>query len=144
MRAIEPPNLRNGRFEIPIETEGRLALPPELVRFLGLEPGDIAALEPLEDLEKYVKIRFYRQILTFPLDALSLSIRWSFIVEMLRLPLTALDEGGALWIPPRVLRLRPGDRPVLSVTEVFGSSWPSVELSEPKPGVGRGPRSVVP
>ena len=132
MRTIEPPRLRNSRCEIPIETEGRLALPPELVRVLGLEPGDIMALEPFEALGKYVKIRFYRQILTFPLDALSLSIRWSFIVEMLRPPLTALDEEGAIWIPPDVLRLRPGDRPVLSITVIFGSSWPSVDLSEPR------------
>lgn len=128
MRAIEPPNLRNGRFEILIETEGRLALPPELVRSLGLEPGDIVCLDPLEALGRYVKIRFYRQILTFPLDAISLSIRWSFIVEMLRLPLTALEQEGALWIPPEVLRLRPGDRLVLSVDAWPGASWPSVGL----------------
>ncbi len=132
MCAIEPPRLRNGRFEITIETEGRLTLPPELVRALGLEPGDIVALEPLEGLGKYVRIQFYRQILTFPVEALSLSIRWSFIVELLRLPLTAIEEGGALWIPPDVLPLRAGDRPVLSVTALFESSWPSVYLEEPR------------
>lgn len=132
MRAIEPPRLRDGRFEIMIETGGRLALPSNLVQVLGLAPGDIVALEPFEGLGKYVKIRFYRQILTFPLEALSMAIRWSFIVELLRLPLTALDEDGEMLIPPDVLHLRAGDRPVLSVTALPGASWPLLYLEEPR------------
>lgn len=132
MCLIRPHGVRGGRFEIAIETEGRVALPPELVEALGLEPGDIVCLEPHEALGKYVQIRFYRQILTFPLDALSLSIRWSFILELQRLPLTALDEEGALWIPPDILPLRLGDRPVLRVSAMSEASWPSVYLEEPK------------
>lgn len=134
MYVIRPHGVRDGRFEILIETEGRLALPPELVQALDLEPGDIVCLEPeqYEALGKYVQIRFYRQILTFPLDALSLSIRWSFILELQRLPLTTLDEGGALWIPPDILPLRPGDRPVLRVSAMSETSWPDVYLEEPR------------
>lgn len=136
MGPIRPYGVRNGRFEIAIETEGRLALPPDLAEALGLEPGDIVCLEPHGSLMKYVQIRFYRQILTFPLDALSLSIRWSFILELQRLPLTALDERGGLWIPPDILPLRPGDRPVLVVSALSENSWPSVYLEEPKSRCG--------
>ena len=131
MRAIEPLRRREGRFEILIETEGLLTLPSELIQFLNLKPGDIVALEPFEALGTYVNIRFYRETLTFPLDALSLSIRWSFIVEVLRLPLTALDERGGLWIPPDVLQLRAGDRMQLSFDALSVYSWPPVYLSKP-------------
>jgi hypothetical protein len=130
MCLIRPHGVRGGRFEIAIEAEGRLALPPELVEALGLEPGDIVCLEPLEGLGMCLEIRFYRQILIFPVDALSLSIRWSFILELQRLPLTALDEEGAIWIPPDILPLRPGDRPVLRVSALYETSWPSVYLEE--------------
>lgn len=123
---LEPPRLRSGRFEIAIETEGLLPLPPELVRTLGLGPGDIVALEPLEG---EVRIELYRQILTFPWEALAPAIRWSFTVHLLRRSLTALDEGGAIEVPSEVLRLRPGDRKVLSVTALPGASWPLLYLS---------------
>lgn len=126
MRSPEPLRLRSGVFRITIETEGCLTLPPELVRPLGLEPGDIVPLKPLGDA---VEIRFYRQILTFPLETLSPAIRWSFIVELQSLPLTALDERRTLWIPREIVHLRPGDRVVLSVSAMAGVSWPSVYLS---------------
>jgi len=126
MRGLEPPRLRDGRFEMTIETEGCLVLPPELVCTLGLAPGDIVALEPVDET---LRIRFYRQILTFPREALAPAIRWSFTVELLRLSLTALDAGGAMIVPPDVLRLRAGDRRVLSVTALPGASWPLLYLS---------------
>ncbi len=126
MRGLEPPRLRDGRFEITIETEGRLTFPPELVRTLGLAPGDIVALKPVDDT---LRIRFYRQILTFPWEALAPAIRWSFTVELLRLPLTALDAGGAMVVPSDVMPLPAGDRRVLTVTGSFGTSWPLLYLS---------------
>src|SRR6185436_13903742 len=55
MRGIEPPRVRDGRFEIVIETEGLLPLPPELVRSLGLAPGDIVVLKPVDET---VRIQF--------------------------------------------------------------------------------------
>ena len=126
MRGIEPPRVRDGRFEIVIETEGLLPLPPELVRSLGLAPGDIVVLKPVDET---VRIQFYRQILTFPREALSPEARWSFVCQLLRLSLTALDEAGSLVIPPDVSRLPAGDRRVLSVTALPGASWPLLYLS---------------
>lgn len=123
MRGIEPRQRYD--YVIEVESGGSLALPAEWLQKLGLAPGDIVALEPLDWA---LKIRFYRQILTFPWEALSLPIRWSFIVDLLRLPLTALDERGAITIPPKVLRLRAGEKRKLTVEPVFGSFWPSVYL----------------
>lgn len=128
MRTIEPPRCRDSRYEIAIETEGRLPLPPELIRSLGLAPGDLVALEPLGDA---VTLRFYRQILTVPEGAMSPEARWTFARELLHLPLTALDETGDLAISPDVLRLPAGDRKLLRVTALFGASWPLVCLAAP-------------
>jgi len=128
MQGIEPPRCRDGRYEIAIETEGRLPLPPELIRSLGLSPGDIVALQPLDDA---VSLQFYRQILTVPEEALSPEARWSFARDFLRLYLTALDETGDLAIPPDILYLPAGDRRVLRVTALYGTSWPLVHLTAP-------------
>lgn len=128
MSGIEPPRCRDSRHEITIETEGRLPLPPELIRNLSLTPGDIVALEPLGDT---VSLRFYRQILTVPKGAMSPEARWSFARQLLSLSLTALDETGDLAIPPDVLRLPAGGRRVLRVTALYGASWPLVCLTAP-------------
>lgn len=128
LRGIRPPRFQDGRFEIAVEPGGRLPLPPGLVQSLGLGPGDIVALEPVTEAWK---IRFYRQILTFPHQALSPGIRWSFTAELLRLPLTALDETGAIAIPPEVLPLSVGDRLVLRLLAPFGSWWPDIYLTAP-------------
>ncbi|HYU31556.1 MAG TPA: hypothetical protein VEW48_05295 [Thermoanaerobaculia bacterium] len=131
MSGIEPPRFRAGRFEIAVEAGGRLPLPPELVQNLGLEPGDIVALKPAAGS---LTVRFYRQVLTFPWEEAAPAARWWFTMELLRLPLTAIDETGALVIPPEVLRLSEGDRLVLRIVAPFGSSWPDVYLIAP-PGV---------
>lgn len=123
---IEPPRLRSGRFEITIETEGLLPLPSELIRTLGLAPGDIVALEPGDES---FRIRFYRQILTFPQEALSPEARWSFVRMFLCMSLTALDETGAIAVPPDVFPLPPGDRRILWVSAPMGASWPELYLS---------------
>jgi len=133
---IEPPRLRSGRFDILIETEGRLPFPPDLSRLLGLEPGDIIALRPRTGA---VQISFYRQILTFPWDGLDPRARRTFALELLSFPLTALDNQGAVAIPQDLLPLPAGSRAVLSVTEMPGSSWPLIEVAsavavEAKPG----------
>ena len=119
-----PPLFRNSRHEIAIETGGRLPLPAELVRPLGLKPGDIVALEPVVNIWK---VRFYRQVLTYRWETAP-GARWWLTAEFLRLPLTALDETGALVIPPDVVQLSAGDRMVLRITAPFGSSWPDVGL----------------
>jgi bifunctional DNA-binding transcriptional regulator/antitoxin component of YhaV-PrlF toxin-antitoxin module len=123
---IRPPHVRDGRFEIVVEAGGRLPLPAELVQTLGLEPGDIVALKPVASSWR---VRFYRQVLTFPWEEAAPLARWWFTAELLRLPLTALDESGAIVIPPEVLRTSAGDRMVLRVTALFGSSWPDVYLT---------------
>lgn len=125
---IRPPLFRNSRHKIVIEAGGRLPLPAELVRPLGLEPGDIVALEPIVTVWK---IRFYRQVLTFPWETAAPRARWWFTAEFLRLPLTAIDETGALVLPPEVVPIAEGDRVVLQITAPFGSSWPGVELYPP-------------
>lgn len=127
---IRPPLFLNSRHEIPVEAGGRLPLPAELVRPLGLEPGDIVALAPSVALPPAVaswRVRFYRQILTYRWETAPGS-RWWITTEFLRLPLTALDETGALVIPPEVVRLSTGDRLVLRIEAPFGSSWPGVGL----------------
>ncbi len=126
MFEIRPPRFRDGRFEIAVEDGGRLPFPPELARSLELAPGDIVALEPLADSWT---IRFYRQVLTFPWEEAAPLARWWFTQELLRLPLTALDETGAIVIPPEILRLSVGDRLVLRVQAPFGSSWPWMYLT---------------
>ena len=121
---IRPPLFLNSRHEIVIEAGGRLPLPAEL-RPLGLEPGDIVALEPIVDIWR---IRFYRQVLTFPWETAAPQARWWFTAEFLRLPLTALDETGALVLPPEILPLSEGDRMILRIEAASGPSWPDVEL----------------
>lgn len=127
---IRPPRFRDGCFEIAVEAGGRLPLPRELLQSLGLEPGEIVALQPAAGA---VTVRFYRQILTFPWETAAPAARWWFTAELLRLPLTSLDETGAILIPPEVLRLAAGDRMVLRVLAPFGSSWPDVYLTAPPP-----------
>lgn len=122
---IRPPLFLSSRFEIPVEAGGRLPLPAELVRPLGLEPGDIVTLEPVVTIWK---VRFYRQVLTFPWETAAPGARWWFTADFLHLPLTALDETGALVLPSEVLPLAAGDRMILRIREPFGSSWPDVEL----------------
>ncbi|HEU0042604.1 MAG TPA: hypothetical protein VFQ15_09655, partial [Jiangellaceae bacterium] len=128
---IRPPLFLNSRHEIVVETGGRLPLPAELVRPLGLEPGDIVGLQPIVSIWK---VRLYRQVLTFPWETAAPGARWWFTLEFFRLPLTALDETGALVLPPEVLPLAEGDRVVLRITAPFGSTWPGVELIPPTPG----------
>jgi len=125
---IRPPLFQDGSFEIAVEAGGRLPLPPELVRSLGLAPGDIVALKPVAGI---LTVRFYRQVLTFPWEEAAPAARWWFTMELLRLPLTAMDETGALVLPPEVVRLSVGDRLVLRVVALSGSSWPDVYLTAP-------------
>lgn len=126
MCLIRPPLFLNGHFEIAVEEGGRLPLPPELVQPLGLEPGDIVALEPVAGSWT---VRFYRQVLTFPWEKAAPRARWWFTAELLRLPLTALDETGALVLPPEIVPLAVGDRMVLRILASSGSSWPGIYLT---------------
>ena len=135
MCLIRPPLFQNGCFEIAVEEGGRLPLPPELVQPLGLEPGDIVALEPVAGS---LKVRFYRQVLTFPWETAAPRARWWFTQELLRLPLTALDETGALVLPPEIVRLSTGDRMVLRISASSGSSWPHVYLTMPSNALSPG------
>lgn len=129
-----PPRFRDERFEVPIEAEGRVPLPLDLVRKLELEPGDIIGLKPCPDWEDgdWLQLRFYRQVLTFPWEAIDPRIRWSFARELLSLPLTALEEGGAIWVPPDVLTLATGDLAALHI-EGTHLSWPLVDLRRVDP-----------
>ena len=123
---IHPPHpLRSGLFKIPIETEGRLPLLPELLQTLGLEPGDMVGLKPFQD---FLRISFYREILTYRWE-FAPQARWTFTKEFLSLPLTVLEEGGVIAIAPDLLLLRPGDQAHLSVSASSGYLWPSVSLS---------------
>jgi hypothetical protein len=125
MPTIEPPRCRDQRFEITIEIESRLPLPTDLTQTLGLAPGDLVALEPSDDT---LHLRFYRQILTFPENALSPEARWSFLRHFLNFPLTAIDETGGITIPPEILKLPAGAAIRLQITALFGTSWPLVQL----------------
>jgi hypothetical protein len=124
---IHPPHpVRSGLFKIPIETEGRLPLLPELLQTLGLEPGDMVGLKSFGD---YLTIKFYREILTYRWE-FAPQARWTFTKEFLSLPLTVIEEGGVIAIAPDLLPLHPGDRAHLSVSAAAaGYLWPSVLLS---------------
>lgn len=123
---IHPPHpVRSGLFKIPIETDGRLPLLPELLQTLGLEPGDMVGLKSFQD---FLTIRFYREILTYRWE-FAPQARWTFTKEFLSLPLTVIEEEGMIAIAPDLLPLRLGDCAHLKVSASSGYLWPSVLLS---------------
>ncbi len=97
------------QFELVVETPGRVTLPPEVRAALGLEPGDLFAIErnPVS-----LRLDSFRE-LEADWRASSLPDQWR--EEISRRPQTALEGDGLLPIPSDLLPLPAGDRLVLEV-----------------------------
>ena len=97
------------QFELVVEVPGRVTLPPEVRAALGLEPGDLFAIErnPVS-----LRLDSFRE-LEADWQASSLPDHWR--EEISRRPQTALERDGSLTLPPDLLSLAEGDRLVLEV-----------------------------
>lgn len=99
-------------FDVPVRAGAVLELPREAVELLALVPGDLLSLEPEETC---LRLEIYREHLEFDWRVVSREIRWQFLREHLSRPLTAVEPGGRLPLPPELLPLREGEAAVLHV-----------------------------
>lgn len=97
------------QFELVVEVPGRVTLPPEVRAALGLESGDLFAIErnPVS-----LRLDSFRE-LEADWRASSLPDQWR--EEFSQRPQTALEGDGALPIPSDLLPLPEGGRLVLEV-----------------------------
>ena len=102
--------MRSSRLAM--ESEGCLTLPAEACDAVGLQPGDILAIE-VHSVSFSLEI--YRELLAVGWDCVAPSARWGFVARFLSRPLTALERGGRVRIPPEVFPLRPGAELALAV-----------------------------
>jgi hypothetical protein len=101
-----------GVFEVPVRAGAVLELPREAVELLKLVPGDLLSLEPEASC---LRLEIYRELLEFDWRVVSPEIRWQFLSGHLSRPLTAVEPGGRLALPPDLLPLREGEAAVLHV-----------------------------
>lgn len=99
--------------KLTVEREGYLTLPADLCETLALQAGDLLAVKPGSIS---FSLEIYRELLATLWDYVGPSFHWSFVADFLRRPLTALEPGGRLWIPPEVLRLEVGEEVDLYVS----------------------------
>lgn len=102
----------SGLFELTVETAGVLSLPLEVIEQVGVVPGDILSLERWT---ASLSLEIYHEFLADNWRALSSENRWHYLDEFLRRPLTAIERGGTLRIPPEVFPLLQGEKVVLQV-----------------------------
>lgn len=100
------------QFEVMVEAPGRLPLPDEVREAMGLKPGDLFSLKrvPIS-----LRLESYREFLSDDWNAVDPENRWRYFQEFLRRPLTAVEPGGAVKIPPELCPLEPGERFILEV-----------------------------
>lgn len=101
-----------GVFDVPVREGAVLELPREAVELLALVPGDLLSLEPAETC---LLLEIYRELLEFDWRVVSPEIRWQFLREFLSRPLSAVEPGGRLPLPPDLVLLREGEAAVLHV-----------------------------
>lgn len=94
----QSPILPSQHFSIEVETEGRIFLPPFVQKVLDLQPDDLLSVRP-----NTVSVRMdpYRDLLV----DLQQSVRpgsagWRYLSQVLQHPLTSVELGGSLEIPP--------------------------------------------
>ncbi len=97
---------------MPVRAGAVLELPREAVELLRLVPGDLLSLEPEVSC---LRLEIYRELLEFDWRVVSPEIRWQLLSEHLSRPLTAVEPGGRLALPPDLLPLREGEAAVLHV-----------------------------
>lgn len=102
--------MRSSRLTV--ERDGFLTLPAAVCEALGLRPGDILAIEAHS---VSFSLEIYRELLAAGWDCVAPSARWGFVARFLSRPLTAVDVGGRVRIPPEAFPLRPGAELVLAV-----------------------------
>lgn len=99
-------------FEIPVRAGAVLELPQEALELLALVPGDLLSLDSEGSC---LRLEIYRELLEFDWRVVSPEIRWQLLCECLSRPLTAVEPGGRLPLPPDLLPLREGEAAVLHV-----------------------------
>jgi hypothetical protein len=92
--------------------EGVLELPAEVMAALSLAPGDLLSLEAKRS---FLSLEVYRELLATDWECMSAEVRWHFLSDFLSRPLTAVEPGGRLAIPPDLLPLRAGEAANLAV-----------------------------
>ena len=95
--------MRSSRLTV--EREGILPLPAAVCEAVGLQPGDILAIEVLE--ESFV-LEAYRELLASLREHTDRAALRSFAIGFLSRPLTALEPGGHVRIPEEVFPLPAG------------------------------------
>jgi len=101
-------------FDVPVRAGAVLELPREAIELLRLVPGDLLSLDPEGSC---LRLEIYRELLEFDWRVTSPEIRWQFLSEHLSRPLTAVEPGGRLALPPDLLPLREGEAAVLHVLD---------------------------
>lgn len=99
-------------FEVPVRAGAVLELPPEVLELVELVPGDLLSLDPDGSC---LRLEIYRELLEFDWRVVSPEVRWQFLSECLSRPLTAIEPGGRLALPPDLLPLREDEAAVLHV-----------------------------
>lgn len=99
-------------FDVPVRAGAVLELPREAVELAALLPGDLLSLEPEGSC---LRLEIYREFLEFDWSVVSPEMRWQFLSELLSRPLTAVEPGGLLVLPPDLLPLRQGEAAVLHI-----------------------------
>lgn len=103
---------RPGRFDLVVEAEGRLDLPPVVTEELGFEPGDLLSLTRNEIS---VRLDPYRDLLRDLQRSVKEPNNWRFLEQFLRRTLTSVGFDGSVAIPLGLLALHPGDRLFLEI-----------------------------
>lgn len=103
--------MRSSRLTV--ERAGVLTLPAAVCEAAGLRPGDILAVEVLD--ESFV-LEIYRELLDGALESMDESAFLGFVARFLSRPLTTLEPGGHVRIPEEVFPLPAG-----SVVNVFAA-----------------------
>lgn len=89
-----------------------LELPREALGLAALVPGDLLSLETEGSC---LRLEIYRELLEFDWSMVSPEIRWQLLSEFLGRPLTAVEPGGRLALPPDLMPLHEGEAAVLHV-----------------------------
>lgn len=124
--------MRSSRLTV--ETEGFLTLPADVCEAVGLQPGDILAIK-VHSVSFSFSLEIYRELLAAGWDCIAPSARWGFVTRFLSRPLTAVEVGRRVWIPPEVFPLPRRGEVILNV-DVEGDCCHGLHFLTHLPGKG--------
>ena len=97
-----------------VEAEGRFHLPPQVVKELDLQPGDLLALT-----RNSISVRLdpYKDLLEDLQQSVQQPPRWRYLEQFFQPTLTSVGSDGSVAIPPEFLSVTAGRLTLEVVTE---------------------------